>query len=177
MCNPPFYESAEQMLASAKAKQRPPLSACTGAEVEMVTPGGEVAFVSRMIQESLTLQGRVEWYTSMLGKLGSVSVIVEKLKRVGVSNWAMTEFVQGSKTRRWAVAWSWGDMRPRMVSCCPSGEPRFRLVKAHLHTRMSHEVSGVSRSICYRFHPNLCSLQQTCQSMSWHSALMGLSRI
>ncbi|KAI9844452.1 MAG: hypothetical protein M1830_007602, partial [Pleopsidium flavum] len=25
-----------------------------------------------------------------------------------------TEFVQGSKTRRWGVAWSWGDMRPRM---------------------------------------------------------------
>lgn len=117
MCNPPFYESAEEMLASAKAKQRPPLSACTGAEVEMVTPGGEVAFVSRMIQESLTLRDRVEWYTSMLGKIASVSVIVEKLKSVGVSNWAVTEFVQGSKTRRWAVAWSWGDMRPRMVSC------------------------------------------------------------
>ncbi len=115
MCNPPFYNSADEMLASAKAKQRPPLSACTGAEVEMVTPGGEVAFVTRMIQESLTLRERVKWYTSMLGKLSSVSVIVEKLKGVGVSNWAVTEFVQGSKTRRWGVAWSWGDMRPRMV--------------------------------------------------------------
>ena len=116
MCNPPFYDSAEEMLASAKAKQRPPFSACTGAEVEMVTPGGEVAFVSRMIQESLHLRDRVEWYTSMLGKIASVSVVVEKLKGVGVSNWAVTEFVQGSKTRRWAVAWSWGHMRPRMVS-------------------------------------------------------------
>ncbi len=116
MCNPPFYESAEEMLASAKAKQRPPLSACTGAEVEMVTPGGEIAFVSRMIQESIALRDQVEWYTTMLGKLGSVSVIVEKLKSIGVSNWAVTEFVQGSKTKRWCVAWSWGDLRPRMVS-------------------------------------------------------------
>ncbi|KAI9846047.1 MAG: Methyltransferase-like protein 16, partial [Pleopsidium flavum] len=57
------------MLVSAKAKQRPPLSACTGAEVEMVTPGGEVAFVSRMIQESIEWRDQVEWYTTMLGKL------------------------------------------------------------------------------------------------------------
>ncbi len=116
MCNPPFYGSAEEMLASAKAKQRPPLSACTGSEVEMVTPGGEVAFVTRMIQESLTLRDRVEWYTTMVGKLSSVPVIVEKLKSVGVSTWAVTEFVQGSKTRRWGIAWSWGDMQPRMVN-------------------------------------------------------------
>ncbi len=122
MCNPPFYESAAEMLASAKAKHRPPFSACTGAEVEMVTPGGEVALVSRMIQESLELHDRVEWYTSMLGKIASVSIIVEKLKGVGVSNWAVTEFVQGSKTRRWAVAWSWGDMRPRMVSSHLAGK-------------------------------------------------------
>lgn len=107
------------MLVSAKAKQRPPFSACTGAEVEMVTPGGEVEFVSRMIQESIALRDRVEWYTSMLGKIASVAMIVEKLKSIGVSNWAVTEFVQGSKTRRWAVAWSWGDMRPRMVSVSP----------------------------------------------------------
>lgn len=118
MCNPPFYDSKEEMLASSKAKQRPPFSACTGAEIEMVTAGGEVAFVSRMIQESLQLRNGVQWYTSMLGKLGSLSVIVEKLKSVGVSNWAVKEFVQGSKTRRWGVAWSWADMRPSMV-CNP----------------------------------------------------------
>src|SRR5436305_6738540 len=82
----------------------------------MVTPGGEVAFVERMIKESMILQGRVEWYTSMLGKFNSVSTVVGKLKEVGVKNWAVTEFVQGNKTRRWAVGWSWGDMRPRMVS-------------------------------------------------------------
>lgn len=115
MCNPPFYASNSELLASAAAKSRPPHSACTGAEVEMVTPGGEVAFVSRMVDESVALKTRIQWYTSMLGKLSSVSEIVEKLKSVGVDNWAVTEFVQGQKTRRWAVAWSWGPMRPRQV--------------------------------------------------------------
>jgi 23S rRNA (adenine1618-N6)-methyltransferase len=82
----------------------------------MVTLGGEVAFVERMIKESLSLKDRVEWYTSMLGKLSSATKIVDRLKQVGVTNWAITDLVQGTKTRRWAVAWSWGDMRPRMVS-------------------------------------------------------------
>jgi 23S rRNA (adenine1618-N6)-methyltransferase len=91
------------------------LQACTGASVEMVTAGGEVSFVERMIKESLALRERVEWYTTMLGKFSSVSAIVDRLKEVGVQNWAITEFVQGTKTRRWAVGWSWGDMHPRMV--------------------------------------------------------------
>lgn len=112
MCNPPFYESAEDMLTSAASKQRPPFTACTGSETEMVTPGGEVEFVTRMIDESLVLRERVQWYTSMLGKFSSVAVIMHKLKEKGVDNYAATEFVQGNKTRRWGVAWSFNDMRP-----------------------------------------------------------------
>ena len=114
MCNPPFYESKAEMLTSAAAKQHPPFTACTGSETEMVTPGGEVAFVSRMIKESLDLQDRVQWYTSMLGKLSSLGAVVKVLKERGVDNYAVTEFIQGRKTRRWGIAWSFEDLRPRM---------------------------------------------------------------
>lgn len=114
MCNPPFYESEAEMLTSAAAKQRPPFTACTGSKTEMVAPGGEVAFISRIIEESIVLQDRVQWYTSMLGKFSSVGTIVNALRDKGVDNYAVTEFVQGSKTRRWGVAWSFEDMRPRM---------------------------------------------------------------
>lgn len=114
MCNPPFYESRVEMLSSAASKQRPPFTACTGSETEMVTAGGEVAFVSRMIDESMLLKSNVQWYTSMLGKYSSVAVVVHKLKEHGIGNYAITEFVQGSKTRRWGVGWSFEDLRPRM---------------------------------------------------------------
>ncbi|OJJ47054.1 hypothetical protein ASPZODRAFT_115977 [Penicilliopsis zonata CBS 506.65] len=128
MCNPPFYASQDEMVASAKAKERSPFSACTGAEVEMVTQGGEVEFVSRMIEDSLRLRERVLWYSTMLGKLSSVSMIVEKLLKHGIQNYAVTEFVQGFKTRRWAVAWSWGDLRPTMnVARGISGFPKHLL--------------------------------------------------
>ena len=102
----------------------------------MVTPGGEVAFVSRMIDESLRLRSAVTWYTSMVGKLSSVSVLVEKLTSYGIHNYAVTEFVQGSKTRRWAIAWSFSDYRPSVV-CFPSS---FSPVYFH---------SGLRRDVLY----------------------------
>lgn len=113
MCNPPFYESTAEMLASAKAKQRPAFTACTGSETEMVTEGGEVAFVSKIIDESLILCHRVQWYTSMLGKFSSVATVIEKLRAHNIGNYAATEFIQGNKTRRWGIAWSFEDMRPK----------------------------------------------------------------
>ena len=114
MCNPPFYKSKADMLTSAATKQRPPFTARTGSETEMVTPGGEVAVVSRMIEESRAMQDRVQWYTSMLGKFSSLGTVVQILRDIGVTNYAVTEFVQGSKTRRWGIAWSFDDLRPRM---------------------------------------------------------------
>lgn len=112
MTNPPFYESEADMVARAAIKSRPPSTACTGHSVEMVTPGGEVAFVDRILTESLTLRTRVTWYTAMLGFLSSVATVLTRLRDHGVDNVAVTELVQGSKTRRWAVAWSFGSMRP-----------------------------------------------------------------
>ncbi|KAF7546000.1 hypothetical protein G7Z17_g8742 [Cylindrodendrum hubeiense] len=112
MNNPPFYKSEEDMANSATQKSRPPLSACTGATVEMVTEGGEVGFVDRILQESLIMRERVQWYTAMFGFLTSIVEFIEKLRKNGIDNYAVTEFVQGSKTRRWAIAWSFGPMRP-----------------------------------------------------------------
>ena len=128
MVNPPFYTSKAEMISSAKAKKRPPNSACTGSESEMICPGGEVAFVGRLVDESQCIQNkrRVQWFSSMLGKLSSVSVVVEKVREAGCDNWCVSQFVQG-ETRRWVVAWSWGGWRPeaKMVRGTDAVEKRF----------------------------------------------------
>lgn len=112
MTNPPFYASDEEMASLAAKKARPPLTACTGAPTEMVTDGGEVGFASRILEESLVLKERVDWYSTMLGKFSSLEAVTAMLRDADVDNYAVTEFVQGTKTRRWAVAWSFTDMRP-----------------------------------------------------------------
>lgn len=53
MCNPPFYSSKEDISRSAEGKALEPSSVCTGADVEMITPGGEEAFVGEMVKESM----------------------------------------------------------------------------------------------------------------------------
>ncbi|EXJ54089.1 hypothetical protein A1O7_09426 [Cladophialophora yegresii CBS 114405] len=112
--NPPFYSSEAELLGSASQKSRPPNSSCTGSAVEMITPGGEVAFVGKLICESahVAIRRRIQWFSAMLGKLSSVGTVVTQLRDKGCSNLAVTEFVQGQKTRRWCVAWSWMRFRP-----------------------------------------------------------------
>jgi 23S rRNA (adenine1618-N6)-methyltransferase len=112
MMNPPFYSSEDELLSSAQRKERPPNSACTGAPVEMVCEGGEVAYIGRMMDESLALRDRVQWYTAMVGKASSIEALVERLRKSNINNFAVTEFIQGNKTRRWALGWSFGPMRP-----------------------------------------------------------------
>ncbi|KAI9669305.1 MAG: hypothetical protein M1831_000340 [Alyxoria varia] len=113
MCNPPFYRSKEDMAEAAANKDKPPSAVCTGAEVEMICEDGDLGFVLRMVEEGRRLKDSVQWYSSMLGKLSSVTAIVAKLKEIGVNNWALTALQAGKVTKRWAVAWSYGDMRPR----------------------------------------------------------------
>jgi 23S rRNA (adenine1618-N6)-methyltransferase len=112
MTNPPFYESEDAMVKSAAEKSRPPFTACTGAKVEMVTEGGEVGFINRIFEESLVLRERVQWYTAMVGFLSSLTRVVDKLWEHKIDNYAITEFHQGNKTRRWAIAWSFQPLRP-----------------------------------------------------------------
>lgn len=120
MCNPPFYSSRKEVLQSAEAKEFGPnavrcayrgnycvfmtdyyVQVCTGADVEMITPGGEAAFVCKMVHESTVLRERCRWialslyfwriwrcfrwYTSMLGKLSSLTEVVTLLRSQHVS--------------------------------------------------------------------------------------------
>jgi 23S rRNA (adenine1618-N6)-methyltransferase len=118
ICNPPFFVDEKDMQASLKGegKTSGPNAVCTGAETEMVCPGGDLGFVTRIVNESLELQEKVTWYSSMLGKLSSAKAIIELLKKNGVQNWAVGSLKPGRATKRWVVAWSFGDMRPPNVS-------------------------------------------------------------
>ncbi|KAG5651805.1 hypothetical protein H0H81_007327 [Sphagnurus paluster] len=157
MCNPPFYRSLEDVTESEAVKEFAAFGVCTGAPVEMITPGGEVHFVGAMVRESVHSKAAAEegvtrlgedhklkekrrraadgsvlpraaeteansthpsrserqvvrWYTSMLGKMSSVEEIVKVFKELTITNYAITEFVQG-QTRRWAVGWSHSSYR------------------------------------------------------------------
>lgn len=110
LCNPPFYASLEERatLIQSKAEYVPP---CEATESELCTPGGEVAFVTQLLEESAKPmhRERTAWYSSMLGRLSSVAALVPIVRTIA-PQYALTELVQG-KTRRWALAWSFRPAR------------------------------------------------------------------
>ncbi|RYR28340.1 hypothetical protein Ahy_B01g052460 isoform A [Arachis hypogaea] len=82
-----------------------PKTSCGGTSKEMVCPGGEKAFVARIIEDSVVLKHQFRWFTSMVGRKSSLKSLVSKLWEVGVTIVKTTEFVQG-RTSRWGLAWS-----------------------------------------------------------------------
>jgi 23S rRNA (adenine1618-N6)-methyltransferase len=60
----------------------------------MVCPGGELAFVRRMAEESAALRGAVHWYTSMVGKKATLKEMRKELHALGVTALRTTELAQ-----------------------------------------------------------------------------------
>ncbi|KAK8953708.1 hypothetical protein KSP40_PGU004079 [Platanthera guangdongensis] len=98
MCNPPFFESIEEAGLNPK-------TSCEGTPEEMVYPGGERAFITRIIEDSVGLRHSFRWFTTMVGRKANLKSLISKLREVGVSIVKTTEFVQGHTTR-WGLAWS-----------------------------------------------------------------------
>lgn len=54
------------------------------------------------------LQDRIYWYTTMVGKKGTLKAVRQELFRLPVTAVRVTEFAQG-KTSRWGLAWSFAE--------------------------------------------------------------------
>jgi methyltransferase len=103
----------------------------TAAANELLTPGGEVQFVSQMITESVELQDRCQWFTSLIGKFASLKPLVDLLRGHKVKSSTRVIFqsltsaqienyfiksIKPSKTTRWILGWSYGEARLPDVS-------------------------------------------------------------
>ena len=106
MCNPPFFNSNQELKGvNRTGKRKAPNSLCLGSSSELITEGGELKFVCRILDESIQLQNKIEIYSTMLGLKKNLILFVDRLRSMNIESFTTTEFVQG-KTVRWAVAWS-----------------------------------------------------------------------
>ncbi|KAI9920804.1 hypothetical protein PsorP6_000945 [Peronosclerospora sorghi] len=101
MCNPPFFDNMKEADTN-------PESCCMGSANEMVFPGGEIAFVRQIIVESMEVQDRVLWFTSMVGRKGSLRKLLALLREEKVRRTRTVEFSQG-RTKRWGLAWTFSE--------------------------------------------------------------------
>ncbi|XP_044262035.1 U6 small nuclear RNA (adenine-(43)-N(6))-methyltransferase [Tribolium madens] len=112
MCNPPFFSTTQELHPFFKARKqnRPhPKNAFCASVDEVVATGGEVEYISRLINESKTWGLRVTIYTTMVGHKSSLPPLKKLIREIGVVSFKQTEFCQGHTTR-WGLAWTFHDI-------------------------------------------------------------------
>ncbi len=111
MCNPPFHDSQATAAASSERKRRnlglndnPQLN-FGGQQQELWCEGGEVAFITTLIQESKTFARQVMWFTTLVSKGDNLPGLYRVLQQVGVEKVVKVEMAQGQKQSRF-IAWT-----------------------------------------------------------------------
>ncbi|MBC3863535.1 23S rRNA (adenine(1618)-N(6))-methyltransferase RlmF [Undibacterium jejuense] len=116
MCNPPFHISLAEAQAGTQRKWRnlgkvstsdeaAPLLNFGGQGAELWCPGGELAFIERMIKESADIQGQCFWFTCLVSKSANLAPLKTALKRAQVYELREVNMAQGNKQSRF-LAWT-----------------------------------------------------------------------
>ena len=113
LCNPPFHASAAEAEAGSRRKvanltgrrdSRPVLN-FGGQGHELWCPGGEVAFVQRMIAESAPFAEQCLWFTTLIARQAHLPVLQRTLRMLPATQVRIVEMAQGQKRSRF-LAWS-----------------------------------------------------------------------
>ncbi|MFT5188654.1 MAG: 23S rRNA (adenine1618-N6)-methyltransferase [Verrucomicrobiales bacterium] len=111
MSNPPFYTSAAEASSANERKVKNLGKATTtaarnfgGSGQELWCPGGELKFVSTMIQESATFASQVTWFTSLVSKHDHLAPLKRNLTNTEATQVKVIEMTQGHKRSRF-IAW------------------------------------------------------------------------
>jgi len=114
ICNPPFHGSKKEAVESNMEKWRklnksdddlPRNLNFGGMENELWYPGGETAFIKRMIKESSDYADRVCWFTTLVSRKENLKTIEGQLKMFNVKDHKTISMVQGQKQTR-IIAWT-----------------------------------------------------------------------
>lgn len=113
MCNPPFHDSEEAALKGNlrktknlnKSKIQKPNLNFGGQQSELWCEGGEIAFISNMIQESALFANQVLWFTCLVSKKDNLSRLQKLLTKVKAHDVKIIEMAQGQKISR-MLAWT-----------------------------------------------------------------------
>ncbi len=112
MCNPPFHSSLQESMAGTdrkwknlgKAGDRNALN-FGGKNSELWCEGGELRFVTSMIQESTVFAESVLWFSSLISKKETLPLCYSELKKANATDVRIIPMAQGQKISR-ILAWT-----------------------------------------------------------------------
>jgi len=124
MCNPPFHDSEESALKGNlrktkninKSKSKKALLNFGGQQSELWCEGGELAFISKMIEESAQYSSQVLWFTCLVSKKDNLYKLTALLKKVKALDFKTIDMAQGQKVSR-MLAWTFIPQSDRKDWC------------------------------------------------------------
>lgn len=111
MCNPPFHKSQKEATSGTLRKNKnlgiknERRLNFAGQANELWYPGGEIAFISKMIRQSAKRAKNCLWFSTLVSKKENLNVIYKVLKQVKALDIKTIEMKQGQKLTR-IVAWT-----------------------------------------------------------------------
>jgi 23S rRNA (adenine1618-N6)-methyltransferase len=119
VCNPPFHASAAEADAGTRRKlrnlglsaRREPARNFGGHARELWCPGGEAAFIRRLIAESARRPDLCRWFTTLVSKSEHVVPLHAAIRAAGATALRTIDLAHGQKRVR-IVAWSF--QRPNL---------------------------------------------------------------
>jgi len=113
MCNPPFHDSEESAMKGnfrktknlKKSTVKKPLLNFGGQQSELWCEGGELAFITNMIRESVLYSSQILWFTCLVSKKDNLSKLTSLLKKIKAADFRIIEMSQGQKISR-ILAWT-----------------------------------------------------------------------
>ena len=113
ICNPPFHSSREEATKGTQrklrnlgnAKEGKPILNFSGQNNELWTEGGEIAFITNLIYESVYFKKQCLWFTSLVSKKENLKPFYNHLKKVGAIEIKTIDMEQGNKISRF-IAWT-----------------------------------------------------------------------
>ncbi len=112
LCNPPFHASKYEARAGTERKWRNLGREAQGRSLnfggqggELWCPGGELAFIGRMIEESLAFKDQVRWFTTLVAKSAHLGRLQHALRQHDLVEQRVIEMAQGQKRSR-VLAWT-----------------------------------------------------------------------
>lgn len=120
ICNPPFHASREEATKGSqrklrnlgKAKDGKPILNFSGQNNELWTEGGELAFITNMIYESVHFKKQCMWFTSLVSKKDNLKPFYNHLKKVGAVDVKTIDMEQGNKISRF-ITWTFLNAQQR----------------------------------------------------------------
>lgn len=120
MCNPPFHDSEESAMKGnlrktkniKKSKAQKPNLNFSGQQSELWCEGGELAFISKMIEESTLYSSQILWFTCLVSKKENLFKLNSLLKKVKAIEVKTIDMSQGQKVSR-ILAWTFFPQQER----------------------------------------------------------------